>query len=66
MRQTLEQQMTFAGIEAHILNRKENKNLLEFKIGNSFRENVLNSWFSLLENNSLIKNPVGYQRQVPI
>jgi hypothetical protein len=59
--QTLNQKMTFAGIEAHILDRKENDDLLEFKVGNAFRKDVLNSQFSLLENSTIIDNPLGYQ-----
>ena len=59
--QTLDQKMTFAGFEAHLLYRKENKNLLELKLGNSYRQDILNSRFSLLENETLVDNPLGYQ-----
>jgi hypothetical protein len=59
VKQVLEQEMTFAGIEAHLFDRKETKNLLEFKIGNTFRKDDLNSQFSLLENNSVLSNPNG-------
>ncbi len=62
--QMLAQKMTFVGFEAHLLNRKENNNLLEFKIGNSFRKDVLNSQFSLLENNIVLDNPADYQNQL--
>ncbi len=64
VKQELEQQMTFAGIEAHLLDRKETKNLLEFKIGNTFRKDDLNSQFSILETNSVLSNPSGYQNQL--
>lgn len=64
VKQVLEQQMTFAGIEAHLLDRKETKNLLEFKIGNTFRKDDLNSQFSILETNSVLSNPSGYQNQL--
>jgi hypothetical protein len=64
VKQVLEQEMTFAGIEAHLFDRKETKNLLEFKIGNTFRKDDLNSQFSLLENNSVLSNPNGYQNQL--
>lgn len=62
--QTLEQKMTFAGFEAHLLDRKENKNLMELKIGNAYRRDILNSRFSLLENKTLVGNPVGYQNNI--
>ncbi len=62
--QNLVQKMTFAGIEAHLLDRKENKNLFEFKIGNTFRKDNLNSQFSLLENNTEINEPIGYQNNL--
>ena len=56
--------MTFAGIEMHLLDRKESKNLLELKIGNTFRKDDLNSQFSLLEDNIVLNNPNGYQNQL--
>lgn len=62
--QTLEQKMTFAGFEAHLLDRKENKNLLELKIGNAYRRDILNGRFSLLENEILVDNPEGYQNNI--
>lgn len=62
--QNLVQKMTFAGIEAHLLDRKENKNLFESKIGNTFRKDNLNSQFSLLENNTELNEPIGYQNNL--
>jgi hypothetical protein len=62
--QTLNQKMTFAGIEAHILDRKENEDLLELKFGNAFRKDVLDSQFSLLEENTVLENPLGYQNNL--
>lgn len=64
VKQVLDQEMTFAGIEAHLLDRKETKNLLEFKIGNTFRKDDLNSQFSLLEDNIVLNNPNGYQNRL--
>ncbi|MFK7750267.1 MAG: carboxypeptidase-like regulatory domain-containing protein [Kordia sp.] len=64
VRQQLDQKMSFAGIEAHILERKENKNLLEFRVGNAFRRDVLRSQFSLLEDANFIDNPADYQNQL--
>ena len=59
--QTLNQKMTFAGFEAHLLNRKESENLLELKLGNAYRRDLLNSQFSLLENETIIDSPQGFQ-----
>jgi hypothetical protein len=55
--------MQFAGINAHLLNRKENGNLLELQIGNEFRKDKLSTIFSLLEDNSIIEKPNGFQNQ---
>ncbi|WP_396597525.1 carboxypeptidase-like regulatory domain-containing protein [Dokdonia sp. R86516] len=59
--QTLDQEMMFLGIEAHILDRKKSKNLFEFKAGNTFRKDKLNSNFSLLEDRTSLNRPEGYQ-----
>lgn len=56
-------QMQFAGINAHLLDRKENGNLLELQIGNEFRKDKLSTIFSLLEDNSLIEKPNNFQNQ---
>jgi hypothetical protein len=62
--QTLNQKMTFAAFEAHILDRKENDNLIELKLGNTFRIDQLMSQFLLLNNNEVINNPAGYQNNL--
>lgn len=62
--QNLNQKMTFAGFEAHLLGRKEGKNLFELKLGNSYRRDVLNSKFSLFENGTIINNPQGFQNDL--
>lgn len=62
--QSLEQKMTFAGIEAHLLDRKENEDLFELKVGNTFRKDILNSQFSLLENENVVGNPMDYQNNL--
>jgi len=61
VKQNLKQKMTFTAFEAHLLDRKESKNLLEMKLGNTYRRDVLNSQFALLEDENLIANPQGYQ-----
>jgi len=53
--------MTFAGISAHVLDRKENKNLLEIQLGNEFRKDKLNAVFSLLEDETVLEKPNDYQ-----
>uniref|UniRef100_UPI00404B0045 carboxypeptidase-like regulatory domain-containing protein n=1 Tax=Gelidibacter sp. TaxID=2018083 RepID=UPI00404B0045 len=62
--QTLGQKMTFAGFEAHLLDRKESKNLLELKLGNANRRDVLNSQFTLLDNEDIVDNPQGFQNNL--
>lgn len=55
--------MLFAGVNAHLLDRKTNGNLLELQIGNEFREDQLNTVFSILEDTTIIDNPTNYQNQ---
>ncbi|MHB0753632.1 carboxypeptidase-like regulatory domain-containing protein [Polaribacter sp. M15] len=56
--------MLFAGINAHLLDRKENGNLLEIQLGNEFRKDNLTSVFTLLEDESVLKNPIDYQNNI--
>lgn len=56
-------QMQFAGINAHLLDRKNNGHLLELQLGNEFRKDKLQSTFSLLENNTVLEQPNGYQNE---
>jgi len=53
--------MIFGGVNAHLLDRKNNGNLLEVQLGNEFRKDILNSNFSLFEDEDLIENPIDYQ-----
>jgi len=62
--QTLDQKMTFAGFEAHLLDRRESDNLFELKLGNAYRKDILKSQFSLLENETVIDNPQGFQNRL--
>ncbi|WP_275316073.1 carboxypeptidase-like regulatory domain-containing protein [Tenacibaculum bernardetii] len=55
--------MQFAGVSAHLLNRKKNGSLLELQLGNKFRGDELTSNLSLLENTNVISTPVGYQNK---
>lgn len=55
--------MLFAGVNAHVLDRKENGNLLEMKFGNEFRKDKLTSVFSVLEDETVLENPLTYQNK---
>ncbi|WP_348743331.1 carboxypeptidase-like regulatory domain-containing protein [Tenacibaculum sp. 190524A05c] len=55
--------MQFTGINAHVLDRKSNGDLLELQVGNEFTKEELTSQFSLFNNDLLIDQPVGYQNQ---
>jgi hypothetical protein len=61
--QLSENQMRFAGINAHLLDRKDNGNLLELQLGNEYRRDELSTTFSLLEDETLIEQPDGYQNE---
>lgn len=54
-------QMQFAGVSAHLLDRKPNGNLLELQFGNDFRKDKLNTEFSILENETILDKPISYQ-----
>ena len=56
-------QMQFAGINAHLLDRKSNGHLLELQIGNEFRKDRLSTTFSLLQDDLVIENPNDYQNK---
>ncbi|WP_315897458.1 carboxypeptidase-like regulatory domain-containing protein [Olleya sp. Hel_I_94] len=56
-------QMQFVGVNAHILDRKSNGHLLELQFGNQFREDKLNTSFTLLEDNVSLDQPIEYQNQ---
>jgi hypothetical protein len=56
--------MQFAGLEAHLLDKKKNGDLLEIKIGNQLRIDVLNTRFELLQNDNNLTFPNGYQNQL--
>lgn len=63
-KQFSENKMQFAGIEAHLLDKKKNGDLLEIKIGNQLRIDDLNTRFELLENESILSFPNGYQNNL--
>lgn len=63
-KQFSENKMQFAGIEAHLLDKKKNGDLLEIKIGNQLRIDDLNTRFELLENDNNLSFPNGYQNNL--
>lgn len=63
-KQFSENKMHFAGVEAHLLDRKKNGNLLELKIGNKLRIDELKTRFELLEKDNNLSFPNGYQNQL--
>ncbi len=63
-KQFSENKMQFAGIEAHLLDKKKNGDLLELKIGNQLRIDDLNTRFELLQNDNNLSFPNGYQNQL--
>ena len=61
VQQQSEDQLLFAGVNVHLLDRKENDNLFELQIGNEYRQDKLISQFSLLDDETVISNPIDYQ-----
>lgn len=61
IKQNTQNKMQYAGFEAHLLDRKKNDNLWEFKLGNQFRQDRLLSEFYLFEQNDLTGQPQDYQ-----
>ncbi|QMU64576.1 MAG: TonB-dependent receptor [Flavobacteriaceae bacterium] len=61
VQQLSENKMQFADFEAHLLDRKENDNLLELQFGNEYRKDELLSSFLLKEDNAILETPTDYQ-----
>ncbi len=61
--QQSENQMQFAGFEAHLLDRKNSGNLLELQFGNQYRYDRLNTTFSLFEDNTALETPNDFQNK---
>lgn len=61
VQQLSENKMQFTGFEAHLLDRKENGNLLELQFGNEYRKDELLSSFLLKEDNAILETPTDYQ-----
>ena len=63
-KQFSENKMQFAGVEAHLLDKKKNGDLLEVKIGDQLRIDYLNTRFELLENQNSLSFPNDYQNNL--
>jgi hypothetical protein len=63
-KQFSENKMQFAGIEAHLLDKNKNGDLLELKIGNQLRIDELNTRFELLQDENNLSFPNGYQNNL--
>lgn len=59
--QSLRNQFTFLELHGHYLHRENSGNLLELSIGSLYRKDLLRTRFSLLEENSVIDVPEGFQ-----
>ncbi|MCC1484426.1 carboxypeptidase-like regulatory domain-containing protein [Winogradskyella immobilis] len=62
--QISENKYQYTGFEAHLLDRKKNGNLLELKIGNELRVDVLNTIFSINNQNTLLLQPNEFQNNL--
>uniref|UniRef100_UPI00404917D1 carboxypeptidase-like regulatory domain-containing protein n=1 Tax=Flavobacterium sp. TaxID=239 RepID=UPI00404917D1 len=56
--------MQFAGFESHFLNRTAKGNLLEFKVGNQYRKDILLTKIILRENETILSEPIDYQNNL--
>ena len=63
-KQYSQNKMQFAGIEAHLLDKKENGDLLEIKLGNQLRIDDLDTQFGLLDNDNPLAFPDDYQNDL--
>ncbi len=64
IQQFSENEFKYTGIKAHVLDRKKNKDLLDFSMGYEFREDELFSDFFLKENENTILNPQEYKNTI--
>lgn len=63
-KQLSENKMQFAGVEAHLLDKKKNGDLLELKMGNQLRIDNLDTRFQLLDNQTSLSFPNEYQNNL--
>ena len=63
-KQFSENKMQFAGIEAHLLDKKKNGDLLEIKVGNQMRIDILKTRFELINNQNNLLLPNSFQNDL--
>ncbi|OSY88806.1 hypothetical protein WH52_03830 [Tenacibaculum holothuriorum] len=61
IKQLSDNEMTFAGVNTHLLTRKNNGDLLEVQLGNEYRSDKLNTQLTLLNNNNVINITGAYK-----
>ncbi|TPN87911.1 carboxypeptidase-like regulatory domain-containing protein [Aquimarina algicola] len=61
IQQQTENKFTYAGFKAHILDRKKNKDILDFSIGYEFREDKLFSDFFLKDDENILSSPSAFK-----
>lgn len=59
--QTSTVEKLYVGINAHLIDRRPNEDLLEIQLGNEYVSDQLNSTFSILEDDLVVERPNGYQ-----
>ncbi len=59
--QVIENEMTFAGLQAHFLDRKKSGNLFEIQLGNDYRLDKLGNELRFRESGTAVLSPIGYQ-----
>ena len=59
--QNIENSMTYAGFNAHYLDRKKNGHLLELQLGNEYREDRLGNELRFRESGNIQSPPPGYE-----
>lgn len=63
-KQYSQNKMEFAGLEAHLLDKKGNGDLLEIKMGNQLRIDDLDTRFELFNNENTLSLPDDYQNNL--
>jgi hypothetical protein len=63
-KQFSENKMQFAGVEAHLMDKRKNGDLIELKLGSQLRIDDLNTRFEFLQNESNLGLPPAYQNNL--
>ena len=59
--QLIDIELTYAGLQAHFLDRKKSGNLFEIQLGNDYRLDQLGNELRFRESGTTLLTPVGYQ-----